>query len=120
MKLREGFSQAFVYNCNKHRLATKHHPRAACGIELAEVLVVTGGMETQSRVSAYNEDGFLADLPSLGQGRYNHACGHFVNTDNKMVGNLHSPMLTSYNIHKNRRKDKIYFALLKALLVLSN
>ena len=83
-------------------------------------MVVTGGMETQSRVTAYNEDGFLADLPSLGQGRYNHACGHFVNTDNKMVGNLDSPMLTSYNIHKNRRKGKIYFALLKALLVLSN
>ena len=93
VKLREGFSQAFVYNCSKHRLATKHHPRAACGIELSEVLVVTGGMETQSRVTAYNEDGFLADLPSLGQGRYNHACGHFVNTDNKMVGNL--PTLTS-------------------------
>ena len=47
--------------------------------------MVTGGMETQFRVTAYNEDGFLADLPSLAQGRYNHACGHFVNTDNKMV-----------------------------------
>ena len=40
---------------------------------------------TTSRVSVYNEGGWVKDLPSLNLGRSNHGCGHFVNTDNKMV-----------------------------------
>ena len=78
---------------------------------------MTGGMETQSRVTAYNEDGFLADLPSLDQGRYNHACGHFVNTDNKMVGNLRYPILTSYQ-YSQKVEEKAKKQLL--LVVLSH
>ena len=36
-------------------------------------------------VSIYNENGWIKELPSLDIGRSNHGCGHFINTDNKMV-----------------------------------
>ena len=38
------------------------------------------------QVTAYNAEGYLADLPSLTTGRYSHGCGHFVNTADREVG----------------------------------
>ena len=38
------------------------------------------------QVTAYNAEGYLADLPSLTTGRYSHGCGHFVNTAHREVG----------------------------------
>ena len=40
---------------------------------------------TLFRVSVYNEEGWVEDLPSLNLGRSNHGCGHFMNADYKMV-----------------------------------
>ena len=79
--------------------------RGACAIQLEDSVVVTGGYAPKNtpkseaphkafrRVQRYNLAGSLGRLLDLGSGRYDHACGHFVNTDNKMVGNL--PTLTS-------------------------
>ena len=59
--------------------------RYACSIELEEVVILTGGADTKSLVTVYNNAGFVEDLPSLNTGRSLHGCGHFVNTDNQVV-----------------------------------
>ena len=61
-------------------------PRWACTIELPEVVIVTGGSERPSLVTVYTAQGWLEDWPSLNTGREDHACGHYVNTDNREVG----------------------------------
>ena len=48
-------------------------------------VVLTGGLYTKTRVTVYNSEGWVEDLPSLNMGRYSHGCGHFVNTDNQVV-----------------------------------
>ena len=65
-------------------------PRKCFGVkqdwgEITEKEVVVTGGTDDFAVSVYNKDGFVKDLPSLNQGRSNHGCGHFVNTDNKVV-----------------------------------
>ena len=61
-----------------------------CGIELEEEVILTGGLwlvgfhnttHTTTKVTVYNSDGFLTDLPDFNIGRYGHTCGHFVNSD---------------------------------------
>ena len=59
--------------------------RFACSIEMAEVVILTGGADTMSLVTVYNNAGFVEELPSLNTGRWSHGCGHFVNTDNQVV-----------------------------------
>ena len=36
-------------------------------------------------VTVYNEQGWVEELPTLNIGRDQHACGHFINSDNKVV-----------------------------------
>ena len=62
--------------------------RSACSIELKDIVILTGGLYTQSKVTVYNNEGFVADWPELKTGRSNHGCGHFVNTDNKVVRHI--------------------------------
>ena len=38
----------------------------------------------------YGSIGFVEDLPELGAGRRDHACGHFVNTENIEVARAHT------------------------------
>ena len=70
-------------------------------------MIITGGTRKDtidglwswsrdSRVTAYNNDGFVADLPSLNQARSDHGCGHFVNSENKKVIN------TYYRLHNRQ------------------
>ena len=40
-------------------------------------VVITGGRETLTTVSRYNDQGWLEDLPELITGRYFHACAEF-------------------------------------------
>ena len=47
---------------------------------------MTGGYYTLQLVTVYNKKGWVEDLPSLNQGRRSHGCGHYVNTENKLVG----------------------------------
>ena len=56
---------------------------------MADQVIVTGGEATPSKVSVYNADfGFLEDLPTLKNGRYYHACGHYIDTNDKLVSLL--------------------------------
>ena len=63
------------------------HYRRACAIELEEVVVLTGGVETLTRATVYTDAGFLRDLPPLNHERHNHGCGHYVNQDLDTVSN---------------------------------
>ena len=62
--------------------------RYACSIELKEMVILTGGANTMSRVTVYNNEGFVEDWPELNMGRYEHGCGHYVNTDSKVVRHI--------------------------------
>ena len=52
---------------------------AACGIELEKTLVVTGGLQSKTRVAEFTEAGSVKYMASLKIGRYSHACSKFVN-----------------------------------------
>ena len=52
---------------------------------MEDTVIITGGQYTESKVTVYNTEGWVADWPELNQGRYDHGCGHFVNTDNQVV-----------------------------------
>ena len=52
---------------------------------MEDTVIITGGQYTESKVTVYNNVGWVADWPELNQGRYDHGCGHFVNTDKKVV-----------------------------------
>ena len=62
--------------------------RHACSIALEAEVVVTGGWHaaTRSLATRYNTTGYTGGLPSLGRGRYQHGCGHYVDTRNQIVG----------------------------------
>ena len=55
--------------------------RYACAIpdEDNEELIITGGYDTMTTVSVYNEAGWQRDLAPLNPGRQRHACGSYVN-----------------------------------------
>ena len=74
--------------------------RGACAIQLEDSVVVTGGYAPKNtpkseaphkafrRVQRYNLAGSLGRLPDLGHGRYDHACGHYVQ-DGRVVRMLY-------------------------------
>ena len=69
-------------------LFTFQYPRSACSIQLEDKVILTGGVHDSSamtKVTVYNSGGFVEDKPPLNTGRYYHGCGHYVNSDNKMV-----------------------------------
>ena len=57
-------------------------------------MVLTGGLDKPNgdtpltRVTVYNDNGFLADWPQLKTSRHSHGCGHFINADNEVVRQL--------------------------------
>ena len=64
--------------------------RESCSIDMGDQVIITGGLwMAATRVTVYNSLGFVADWPSLKIGRVQHGCGHFVNTDNNVVGAWH-------------------------------
>ena len=71
----------------------------ACGIEMKEMVVVTGGKvgvvhdwgvggEFSGRVDVYNENGHKEQFPDLRTPRAHHGCAHFVNSQNRVVSIL--------------------------------
>ena len=52
--------------------------RYACSITLDDHVVITGGYDTMTRVSRYEESGFVRNMPSLNNGRDNHGCTSFL------------------------------------------
>ena len=59
----------------------------ACGIGLMETVVVTGGgrLFSESTVVVYNTSGFVEQLPDMNTPRRDHACGHYVDSNNQVV-----------------------------------
>ena len=51
----------------------------ACAINLGSSVTITGGGDTLTKVSQYNEAGWEKDLPNLQTGRYRHGCAYFNN-----------------------------------------
>ena len=76
----------------------------ACQIQFDEMVIVTGGQDSENAVFAYDNQGLLEeyDLPDLLEGRYNHGCGHYVNNENIIVylvtGGYHHDYLSSTEI----------------------
>ena len=56
-----------------------------CAIGFEDKVILTGGHGATSRVVVYNESGWVEDLPRLNQYRWEHGCGHYINSDNKMA-----------------------------------
>ena len=74
----------------------KYETWNACGIEMLDRVIVTGGMipagntEPLEKISldlvtVYNEEGWVENWPSLSIARHSHGCGHFVNNKNQQV-----------------------------------
>ena len=65
----------------------------ACSIGLMETVVVTGGGpkkdQSQSTVEVYNTSGMVEQLPDLNTPRRDHACGHYVDSNNHVVSWCH-------------------------------
>lgn len=68
--------------------------RYACAIDMGEKLVLTGGQGDNAegpygpsitRVTEYNINGFVKDLPEMITPRFLHGCSHFTNKDNQNV-----------------------------------
>ena len=49
------------------------------------MVTITGGEDEGSRnkVSQYNVEGYVRDLPQLQLGRYGHGCGQYLNDNNE-------------------------------------
>ena len=58
----------------------------ACSIELEDMVVVTGGCCAINRVMAYNNDGPMYRMPDMPTAREKHACSHYVDSNNNLVG----------------------------------
>ena len=52
---------------------------------MKEMVILTGGVHTKNFVTVYNNKGFVEDWPRMEHGRSNHGCGHYVNTENRVV-----------------------------------
>ena len=59
----------------------------ACGIGLMETVVVTGGggVYSKNTTLVYNTSGFVEQLPDMRTPRRDHACGHYVDSNNQVV-----------------------------------
>ena len=59
----------------------------SCAINLGNSVLISGGAysEAVSKVSEYNEAGWVRDLPQLLTGRSQHGCSYFVNNKGTKV-----------------------------------
>jgi len=48
-------------------------------------VVITGGKKTLTRVSRYEESGWVSDMPSLNQGRVHHGCTAFMSDGQQVL-----------------------------------
>merc|ERR1711973_933666 len=63
----------------------KYDIEDACSIELPEMFILTGGVDTLTTVSRYSTSGWMEDLPELNEGRSLHGCGYYFNGDMERV-----------------------------------
>ena len=59
----------------------------ACAINLGSSVIITGGgyYGSPNKVSEYNENGWVSDLPDLLQGRAHHGCTYYDNDEGTKV-----------------------------------
>merc|ERR1712218_367324 len=59
----------------------------ACAIELEDIVVVTGGLHSRKTVQVYTISGPQEEpqFPDLKDDRWNHACAHYVDSQNRVV-----------------------------------
>ena len=67
----------------------QYQTRSACGVEVGDTFIVTGGWDTDNRDKAlslrYNSQGVSELLPSLTVSRLGHACASYLNSDGQRV-----------------------------------
>lgn len=63
----------------------KYKTNEACVIPDEDSVVVTGGYYSRNKVTRYYRNGTSTSLPDLQDGRNGHACGHYVDSNNKKV-----------------------------------
>ena len=56
-------------------------------------LIISGSEHEPWSVTAYDETGFVADLPLLNPGRQGHGCSFFINRDGTTVNMISSKHL---------------------------
>ena len=49
----------------------------ACEIPDVDSVILTGGDKTRNKVSRYNKDGWMEDLPDMIGGRWGHGCAGY-------------------------------------------
>ena len=59
-------------------ISNLYYCRLACGIDLGDSYVVTGGEKSLQRVAQYSLTGEVTYLADLQQGRHFHACTSFI------------------------------------------
>jgi len=63
----------------------RYNTERACAIVDNDNLLVTGGSYTLRTVSRYDTSGFVEDLASLNEGRYDHGCGAYTGDTGEQV-----------------------------------
>ena len=66
-------------------LSNLYYCSSACGIDLNDSYVVTGGYYSLRRVAQYSLAGEVTYLADLQQGRYSHACTSFIDVNGVAV-----------------------------------
>jgi len=78
-----------IVHSNIKRLSLQLHNISycsyACGIDLGDSYVVTGGRYSQQTVAQYSLAGEVTPLADLQQGRYFHACTSFIDDNGVTV-----------------------------------
>ena len=52
---------------------------------MGSFVILTGGKYSRTTVSEYNQGGWVKDLTSLQDGRYNHGCSYYYDDAGKKV-----------------------------------
>ena len=82
-------SPCHMIQCNNKRLSLQLYNISycsyACGIDLGDSYVVTGGVNSLQTVAQYTPSGEVTSLADLQQGRYLHACTSFIDDNGVTV-----------------------------------
>ena len=71
-------------------LIANHKRSQACGIDLGDSYVVTGGEFSRRKVALYSLTGTLTYLADLQEDRYRHACSSFLDSNGVTVSSSSS------------------------------
>ena len=88
---------------------TVRHGYEHCTKQLSDdIIVVTGGIGTESFVTEYNLiEGMETPLTPMGQPRYNHACGVYQDADDQQVSKILGKN-NSTDTNTNALRQKVY------------